>query len=147
MTATDYITLIVADLSQDKKPTMEEFTAYVTTVWSFHADKQRRGNRVRYLYTKRQVLDKLLSGSAEDIYWTDGDVSEQGGQVFAHWQEMRKTVDEELTELLKNRALAGPLVGEIEKQYPIERDSNCQSDPNSRANRGDPLRRNFFTPR
>lgn len=147
MTATDYITLIVADLSQDKKPTTEEFTAYVTTVWNFHADKQRRGNRVRYLYTKRQAIDRLLSGAFEDVDWTDADVTEKGDQITDHLQAMRKNVEEELATLLASRNASAPAAAPIEKQFPIERDCNTQPDPNSRRLRGDPLRPPFFTPR
>lgn len=143
MTADQYKSLIAADLDLDgDSPEAVRFRVYIATVWDFYASQQRQGNTVRYLYTKRQVIDKLLAGSYKLVYYQDGDVSEQLGNIFDHLTKMRATVDEELTLALSRRQSATSAAAPITAQFPIE-PGQCEPDPNAREYRGDPLRRSL----
>lgn len=141
MTTQQYLDIIALDLGLDTGTTeAEKYKANLATLWEFYAAKARMGNSVRLLYVKRHTLDALLGGAYKQVYYQDGDVSEQLGQIFDHLMKMRADVQTELLLLVGQRLAAAPAVGPIERQFPIEPEVG-EPDPNERALRGDPLRR------
>lgn len=113
-------------------------------LWRQRADKQAMGYRLRYLYTKRDCYDFLLSHAAPEVDYNDADVKESLSQQSKQLADLKAGVDTEIQGAeAAQRAARGPQLGLMTKTAPIEPTRPWQPDPNARVYRGDPLDRGF----
>jgi hypothetical protein len=150
--AADYEALIIADLaldgSHDLLPPALSYSglvAAVPIVWAIYADKALiagGGGRLQYLYTERQIVDRILAAWAETKDYEEGVSKYSDNQVSAHWRGLRATIQAEI-EVIERRAAANlaPAVGTITATSPFATPAPGLPDPNDRIYRGDAIKR------
>lgn len=138
ITEGDYKSLIIHELQLDALSD----AIWVDVIWETYREKSYVASRLQYLYTKRSLATILLSRLSDSgMDWKAGDYSESSSGAISVYRAAIQFANNEIKEILaKTRANRVGKVGEITKVAPIE-SVTPQMDPNSRAYRGDPLRR------
>jgi len=126
--------LVLSDLGKTGDVT---YTALVETWWELHAAKAARSSYLRFLYTKRQAIERMMADVSGQFDWHEADVSESHSQKMKNLTEMRQAVDAEIGQVQKAGAI--PRVSQITTTAPVT--VTTEPDPNSRRYRGDPILR------
>lgn len=120
----------------------DEVTGFLPAYWDMNARYAAVAPLLQYLYTKRQALDFLLGGVAQDVDWTE-DASQKDSQLTDHYAALRQAVQSEIDQLQSRAAaMRPPAVGQLSapqnSKYPACPNRN---DP---VYRGSPSRRDWF---
>ena len=118
--------------------TPEAFKAYLAGAWELLPWKG--SNYLHALYVRRAALRKLLGEVWPDVDFTD-EAQESDDQYTEHLRGLYTDNEAEIAEAAKNASTASAKVGTLDAEAPIMA-SEWEPNPNSRALRGDPLRRN-----
>lgn len=142
VTADEYQGLIATafGLSDD-----DEFLDYVEKQWRVAAEAYPAATSrlyMRYLYTRREVLNGLLAGGWQSYDWKDSDVSEDEGGVFAALLKLKDGFDADIAAFLAQGRSGAVLGGQLTTTTAIPPVCGLPN-PSDPAYKGDPQRRWF----
>jgi len=132
--------LIVLQVGDDAAGTL---AANIDLLWTAHDDVDDQA--LHGLLTKRDAIDTMLGRVRQQVSFKalDG-ASVNLSDLSKHLLAMRETLDGQIESA--QAGVSAGAIGLLTQTAPIMRDNASQADPNSRALRGDPLRRRGVCP-
>ncbi len=146
LTPTDWQNLLLLEVgagidgkSDVEKRILDKLTPNLNVIWIAWADKAFVHPRMQYLYAKRQCLDILIGQFRDLVSTTIGGFNANQQQRLQNMQEMRKTVDADITKLeTQSQGSRSPAVGTINQTSPVMAELG-RPDPNASSYRGDAI--------
>src|SRR5687768_11087190 len=96
LTTEEVLELLLDDLDQDRS---SDLATLLPRYWRLESSFSQGSAVMLYLRVRRRALDHIIMRLAEEHDASEQGVSEQFSQVFAHYQELRKQVDEDIKEV------------------------------------------------
>ena len=124
---------------------------FVETRWLLHADKDEVAPRLRYAYTKRDVIDALLGQTWQQVDEEIGvpfgkQITAKVSQKFGNLLRMRDLAHAEITAIVGGVGAArrGGAIGVMTATAPRELPTGQTIDANHSRYRGDPYERSRY---
>ncbi len=134
----DAFTLLLQEISY---PDVSPVPHLLQVVWGLYAEKAIIAPNLQYWYTKRHVLDMVMSGVWQDVTVKEADEENHQSDKSLNLKRIRDNIQAEIDKLEAiARGGRAPVVAQLTTTAPIMPCAG-QPNPNSRVYRGDPLRR------